>query len=205
MNTHPLETELALYAGGDVSLAKRWGLGRHVAKCAICRKHIQALQTTRQSLKDSAGELPDGIKWDRLASEMTANIRLGLEAGECVAPFTLRRPNNAWRGFAAVGALSGLVMAAWLLNMPASQTNAVVGAFRKVGVQMTGRTLSPEQGVTLEGDLRGIEVRENGHALTMFNPRTQPVRLSVSMQGSMAARYVDSDTGQVTITNVYSQ
>jgi hypothetical protein len=41
--------------------------------------------------------------------------------------------------------------------------------------------------------------------LTMTHPDAAPSVVSVSLQGSVRARYVDSDTGQVTVTNVYAQ
>jgi hypothetical protein len=49
----------------------------------------------------------------------------------------------------------------------------------------------------------GIAVRTQGATLTIMHPRSAVVL--VSGPSSMSARYVDEDTGQVTITKVYAQ
>ena len=49
-------------------------------------QRIDVYRHSRQRLKQAAAEMPEGADWDRLAAEMTANIRVGLAAGECVAP-----------------------------------------------------------------------------------------------------------------------
>jgi len=46
-------------------------------------------------------------------------------------------------------------------------------------------------------------VRENGGSLALLHPRSDGLTISVNMQGSAGARYIDSDTGQVTINRVY--
>ena len=47
--------------------------------------------------------------------------------------------------------------------------------------------------------------RENGSALAIMNPGSAIPTVLVNTGGSLRARYVDSDTGQVTITHVYAQ
>ena len=51
----------------------------------------------------------------------------------------------------------------------------------------------------------GIKLFENGGALGVDQGGLRPVAVSVDAQGSASARYVDTDTGQVTITSVYVQ
>ena len=51
----------------------------------------------------------------------------------------------------------------------------------------------------------GIELKQEGRALTLMHPSSEPVLVSVSVQGSMTARFVDEETGMVTINNVYLQ
>ncbi len=46
---------------------------------------------------------------------------------------------------------------------------------------------------------------KNGSAMGVSSSNTQPVATSVSFNGSASARYVDDDTGQVTISTVYVQ
>jgi hypothetical protein len=46
---------------------------------------------------------------------------------------------------------------------------------------------------------------ENGGRMGIEQGGLEPVMFSVSTQGSASARYVDQDTGQVTITATYVQ
>jgi hypothetical protein len=58
-------------------------------------------------------------------------------------------------------------------------------------------------GTVLRSTPEGIAVRTQGATLTILHPRSAVVSLSGS--SAVAARYVDEDTGQVTIANVYGQ
>ena len=51
----------------------------------------------------------------------------------------------------------------------------------------------------------GVELRRERRRAWRVAGAARPVTVSVSMQGSASARYVDPDTGQVTITSVYAQ
>ena len=51
----------------------------------------------------------------------------------------------------------------------------------------------------------GVELVENGGRMGIDQGGLEPVMYSVSTQGSASARYVDQDTGQVTITATYVQ
>jgi len=141
---------------------------------------------------------------------MAANIRVGLAAGECVAP---RAPKfvipTAWRVAAAVAGLSALLVVAWWLNMPASQTASLGRAMKAIanGREWQARhMLGLDDAATLvQASSEGIELRQNGAALTVSQRGARPVSVSLNTQGSARARYIDSDTGQVTITSVYAQ
>ena len=50
-----------------------------------------------------------------------------------------------------------------------------------------------------------FELQQNGGTLGMSQGQERPVSVILSVQGSARARYIDSDTGQVTITGVYAQ
>ena len=53
---------------------------------------------------------------------------------------------------------------------------------------------------------KGIELQENGSSLGISQGSAPPLAVSVNAQGSASARYIDADTGQVTITSVgYAQ
>jgi hypothetical protein len=62
-----------------------------------------------------------------------------------------------------------------------------------------------DSGPIVEATDRGIELKANGSALAVTQGAARPVAVTVSLQGSARARYVDGDTGQITITSVYAQ
>jgi hypothetical protein len=169
----------------------------HVSRCAACQAEIAEFQSARSGLIDATSELPDTLRWDRLAQEMTANIHLGLEAGECVAPFSGSRPARTslspidWRAAAVMAAMLLIMAGAWFLNPPARHTEVAMRAAK----------------IELRTTAFGLELNENGNSLVLMHGdgkvSTQPAMI-VSSPGSLRARYVDSDTGQITINHVYS-
>ena len=133
MPRHLAETDLALFVSGDVSMWKYAAACLHIARCEACRARIDLYRQGRQSLKQAAAEMPAGVNWDRLAAEMTANIRVGLAAGECVAP-RRRKPAFVfgWKPAAAAAGLVAVLSAAWWLNLPSSDTDSLARAFSSV-------------------------------------------------------------------------
>jgi hypothetical protein len=185
---HPEEARLALYSSGDLNPMERFLIGLHLRSCVRCAGQADSFTAVSSILRSQGTEMPQGVQWERLAAEMTANIHLGLEAGECVGPV---RPAKAERiGFRAALVMAGLsvvLASAWLLNPP-RRAEKVVRA-------------SPIEIRTSPG---GIEMQENGSALILMHTRGQQKPIIVSTPGSLRARFVDQDTGQVTINNVYS-
>jgi len=182
---HPRETELALYAGGELAWWRRWRLSRHLARCESCRMQVEEFGRGRQWLREQ-DELPPGINWSRLAAEMKANIRLGLAAGECVGP--VREPPLRWRPAALVLPVLLLVLAGWVLQIwhpplcrPAGMRGPVVTA-----------------------TAAGVELRQGGAVLTLLHPHASDVGRFASGEG-VRVRYVDAETGMVTISHVYAQ
>ncbi len=182
---HPHENELALLASSDLGYFARRRVERHVATCDRCRAETQEFRSLRAELRP-LNHLPE-LPWDRLAAEMKANIHVGLEAGECVSEGKwFVSPARAWMAYA--GALGLVLIALWIGQptpraLPSIQNDAVVLA-------ATGN---------------GIERKHAGSSLSLMHDRARGLTLSVNAQGSMRARYVDSETGQVTINNVYVQ
>lgn len=213
MSRHVAEADLALFITGDISLWKYVVVTAHMAGCEACRQRLDSYRRSRLKLKQSAAELPVGEDWDRLAAEMTANIRVGLAAGECVAPRRSRtasfvyRPVAIWAGVAA-GAVVLIGTAFWL-NLPASDTESLARAARGLvhGASQTGRITraAEDRGSVVEASAEGVELRENGVAVSIPQAASRPVAVTVSAPGSASARYVDGDTGQMTITSVYVQ
>jgi len=214
MRTHVAETDLALYFTGDLPVLRRAQVWLHVRNCRSCHARILSYQADRQNRLAGANELPEGLDWDQLSAEMTANIHLGLAAGECVAPRSRRNSRYAtraswmfpWRPAALAAGVAVLVSAAWWLNMPPSDTEALTRVMH--GIAHGGRrSVLPDDppGPVVEATSAGVELRENGSALQVSQSGLHPLTVSVSIQGSASAHYIDTDTGQMTITSVYAQ
>jgi hypothetical protein len=204
MTRHVKESDLALFVSGDLSLWERAAARLHLSGCPDCRARVEVYRFDRQRLKEDAAQLPPGVNWDHLAQEMTANIRVGLAAGECVAPRARKHiPNWGWRPAAAMAGVAMLLSAAWWLNLPGSDTASLSRALRSL-VQGHPTIAIEDRGPVVEVTPRGPELRENGSSLVMSQGAAQPVSVNVSAQGTASARYVD-DAGQITITGVYVQ
>jgi hypothetical protein len=198
---HPGEGQIALYAGGEAGWIERLTVRRHLAQCRACRELADGYRRDRDAIRKEAAELPPDLNWDRLAREMRANIRVGLAAGECVPDLRPRRYPMAWRPAFAAAGLALVLLAGWYLNFPAEQRASLGRAVAR----MWNGPVRQDPGISLEATRNGIQVSENGSALTMMHPDTTPAVVVVNTRGSLRARYVDDDTGQVTITNVYAQ
>lgn len=199
---HPMETELALYAGGELALGPRWKTALHVRGCRECRARVEAFRLDQQRWADSAAELPAGVNWDRLAAEMTANIRVGLAAGECVTvPREEPASGGNWKPVLAIAGVVAVFGAAILLNFPASDWAIMRNAWNRTVNGQAGVPLA-DSGPVVEASPEGIEFRENGGGMGV-RIGDLPVAVSVSFSGSASARYVDDDASQVTIATVY--
>ncbi len=186
MSKHPSEANLALFAGGELSRWRRWSVERHVDECAACRTVISEFAALREQTRGMA-ELPD-VAWDSMASEMRANIRLGLEAGECVTEHPKQHLGFSLRGVAACASLAMLLVVGVLIERPSPRV----------------AQLKADEAAVIETSGSGIQVMEGGRAMMLLNARAHAVDYQAS-GSAMGARYVDSDTGQVTINNVYVQ
>jgi anti-sigma factor RsiW len=183
--THPSQATLSLLAGGDLGVLERWRTERHVEACETCRRAVDEFCEMRSAAAELA-ELPD-VAWNRLAAEMKANIRLGLEAGEIVGG-TRERTFPGRRILAAYAAAMLLVAAGLWLQRSTPPTD-----------------VQPADGIVLQATSAGIERKEGGQVLTLMNRRAGDVIQQVGAQGSLRARFVDAETGYVTINNVYAQ
>lgn len=202
---HIDEAELALYASGDQSAWRALMIRVHIGRCDRCRGRMEAYRADRSRVREISSAMPESVHWDRLAAEMTANIRVGLAAGECVAPRS-RRSSFGWRPAAVMAGLAAMLAAGWWLNMPPSTTQALGRAMSAI-VHGRGSVVMPveDHGMVVEASSSGIELRENGNMLGVTQGAARPLAVSISAQGSASARYIDADTGQITITSVYAQ
>src|SRR5258708_466599 len=198
---------------------RKWppGLGAaHVARCEFCSGRVDAYRADRARRREIADQMPDSIDWESLSAEMAANIRVGLAAGECVADVSSRKREGIaafvrgwdWRPAAAIAGFAVLLGGAWWLNMPAAdhvQLSKAVRAIARGGRERMPQFVrgTDDRAPMVEVSASGISVRENGGALGVSQDGLRPVTVSVSVQGSASAHYVDTDTGQVTVTSVY--
>ena len=194
MKSHPDELDLAAFASGDAGFFRRFGLERHVRGCEQCQDEVAALCEMRAEL--AGAELPE-LNWDVLASEMRANIHLGLEAGECVRVPSEKKifsPRLA-AAFASLVLLAGaaLFMRDYRPRQIETATAPPV-------------TPTPEYRIpVLESSMSGIEMRTGPNSFALLNREGGAVSQSVSAQGTMRSRDIDADTGSVTIKDVYLQ
>jgi len=195
MSRHPSEASLALYAGGELSRWRRWRIERHVAVCAECRRDVSAFSALREDTRDLA-ELPE-VSWEPMAAEMRANIRLGLEAGECVTPHPAAIVRLNWRALAACASLAALLVVSLLIERPARPVAA----------------LEPSEMAVLQTSGSGIQVTEGEQTMMLLNERAHGSGTKgdgkdvnyLATGSALRARYVDAETGYVTINNVYAQ
>ena len=186
--THPNESRLALYAGDDLPLLARFRIASHVLDCDRCTRQVEELRGMRDWMRLQEHETPDGVRWEALASEIKANIRLGLAAGRCVdVPEALEEPHGfRWPAPAMALPVLLLVIAGWML-------------------QSMQPALQPASAdYVVDASSAGIGVQRDGRGFTLLQPRGENVVLSVNGEAA-GARYVDSETGQVTISHVCAQ
>jgi len=186
---HPNQAILALHAGGDLGPIRSWWMAKHLARCAECRDEVTEYNEMRELLPELA-ELPE-ISWNRMAAEIKANVRLGLEAGECVRPVEMplhRASLKGWRAAVALASVIVMVGGCLVLERPAPQ---VVHAAE----------------TAVESTREGIEWQAgDGHILGLMNGGAQKAVYTLDAQGSMGARYIDPVTGSITVNTVsYAQ
>ena len=212
---HPNGERLALFAGGDLDFLDRMRTSFHVRGCGQCQKTVASHQVLRTALPklELPPEIAEGISnWDRLSEEMTANIRLGLSAAECIGPSKLQQKSRfalaPLRAKAFLPAFAGvavclLTAAAFFLNAPHEQQRSLARAWDAI---THGGVARGERGVVLEATQAGLEMKQDGRSLiSVRHPEQRNVAsMSASLEGSVRAGYVDDETGQVTFTNVYS-
>ncbi|MCU1238779.1 MAG: anti-ECFsigma factor, ChrR [Candidatus Solibacter sp.] len=181
---HPSQETLALHAGGDLGWMAGWKTAHHLAGCDECRDEVAAYSELREVVPELR-EIPE-VPWNRLAAEMRANIRLGLSAGECVResePALRESPLfNGARTLVACASICAILLAAVVLERP-------------------GPVYASEPMV--QATDQGILRRSGDQAFGLMHAGAQNVTYTVGAQGTLGARYVDPETGAMTMTKVY--
>lgn len=193
---HPNESDLALYAGNDLGRLARLRVDWHLRTCGKCQQDVTDFSSLRAETRRNAPE--PNVNWDSLAAEMKANIRLGLEAGECIAPLqSSHRANSPW-AWAALATAALIVIAAggevWI-NHPWS-------AASPEKTELAG--MPPLEDAVLEVKDSGIQMRDGESVVSeLQNNSRGDVVYSVNAQGGVGASYVDNKTGMVTVNTIY--
>jgi hypothetical protein len=199
---HPSLEVLALYSAGDLPLLSGWRTRYHVARCHECECQVHFFQSATEELKREAStETLTGFEaiadWPSLEREMLGNIGVGVDAARCIDGVGKR---SSWiMRFAIASGLALLFAAGWMTHIPSDESQRLLATLRTfVGLERPAPV-----GTILRSTPDGIAVRTEGATLTILHPRSAVV--SLSGNSAVAARYIDEDTGQVTITNVYGQ
>jgi len=202
-NDHPSLQALALYSNGDLPWLMRLKLGGHVRNCARCEEQVARFRSARKELNREAGtQTLTGFEsitdWTRLEREMLGNIAVGVAAARCIDNVRTSR-TLVWRAAGASVGLAILFFTGWFANIPSDKKEHLTASIRRsIGIE------SPQiTGSVVETTPQGIAVRTQGATLTILHPPSAVVSLAGS--SSLGARFVDEQTGQVTITNVYGQ
>jgi hypothetical protein len=190
---HPDALTLALFNSGDLGFWNNWTVGRHVRACETCRRQVQANERSRAFLHQAAEEMPANVHWGRMAAEMRANIKLGLAVGAIAGPVEHPPRPLGWRIAAAVACVVVLTISGWWLHMPRPTL-------------LLGRNgAAADNPVLLRNTRAGIELEKKSGSLVLVHHGGQSAGLTVGVQGELGARYVDEDTGEVTIHRVYAE
>ena len=200
--SHPGPEALALYLGGDLAFLPRLRVKAHLRECADCGHQLALFAQSLTELKrEAASQTLTAFEaiadWSSLEREMLGNIVVGVAAARCIENVGRKR---AWiPRLAVVGGLTALFVGGWVSRIPREQTAHLASSLsRMVGIGQTTRLSDVVQTTPT-----GIAVRSEGVTLTILHPPSAVV--AVSGSSSVEARYVDEDTGQLTITNVYGQ
>lgn len=200
---HPAPSTLALLSGGDLpflaALKTRW----HLHACERCARDYEAFLSARAELKlDAAAADGESVEcdpaWQSLEAEMRANIRLGLTAGSLAEgagasgsfasgtgdeepAVAATVPYAQWRWAAVCAAVIFVVLAGWSL--------------RSSGGMPVASAPVPETHFT--------ERAGQGARIQLLVPVSDVSRTETDFDGSTRSRVIDSETGQVTLQQVY--
>ena len=233
MMRHPESQDLALFVSRDLSAWRNFAVGRHVSVCSHCRREVSMLGHASSAFASEVELIPGGAAgWERLAAEMRANIRLGLEAGECVGevagladqdPAGETRHPKGWYGWnpsrlgewlhldshwvrVAPAAAALLLVSGGIWWWQRGESDPLRAYFSGDPAPSAASIQEPDSDVVFRTVADGLVVeRGSGRSLTLAHTGRAATALTVSLNGSMTARYVDDDAAQVTIHHVYAE
>ena len=193
---HPSIENLALHSGGELPWWPRMTVRRHVNGCAQCQAEVALFGETAAAVRAETGEMPAGVQWDRLAGEMRANVRVGIAASDAISSYGAVNDAGpaqgmSWRMAVLTAGFVFMLSVGYWLN--ASKRSEQLAAMRL-----------PDP-IVAEVSERGVGMSDGSKGMELQGPKTNPRAsiMTVSTLGSAGARYVDEETGQVTVNHVY--
>ncbi len=192
----------ALYSGSDLPWAVRLKMKRHLRHCGPCRHHVEAFRVAATQLKREAETstltgFEAIVDWSRLEHEMVGNIAVGVAAARCIDH--VKHRGAFWLRAAFALGLGALFTAGWITHIPREETDHLLISLR----HWAGMDTPVLVGTVLRSSPESVLVRAQGATLTLMHPRSAII--SLSGNSAVEARYIDEETGQVTITSVYGQ
>ena len=181
---HPEETDLALFAGGELGPLARWRIEGHLNGCAPCRQAVGEFFEQRSRVMD-LGELP-ALDWGVMAAQIHRRAERQRESSRLsFRAIALWRP--AWG------------LAVTLLVLLGS------GIYVTYQHGLPGRTGAGA--VRLDATARAVELRVGERqVLTLMNTAQKETQVQWRVSAdAVSARYLDADTGNITVNNVYAQ
>ena len=176
---HPRETDLALFAGGELGPLARWRIERHLDKCARCKEDVSDFFHLQGDLDDLA-ETPS-VDWQALAHRIKVAAAQALPETEAV-------PLAAWFGRPAawrMGVVSATALCAFVIykQLPLVETDPQSAAISNMAL---------EGALEVEGDQLGqtkASAPAEEFAATAFADHRQ--RLEGSAQKAVHAKDLD--------------
>jgi hypothetical protein len=204
LNLHPSAELLALFTTADLPLLDRWKIRRHIGTCEQCEHEVALFRASdiefqRQARTETLTGFEAIADWSRLEREMEGNIIVGLAAARCIERGADHR--GLLIKFSLAAAMLLLFVLGWVTHVPNQQSARILTAVR--GAFDGSNQSRVYEGPFLRTQADGIVVGSQEGSLTILHPATAVV--SLSGPSSVEARYVDDETGQVTITDVYGQ
>ena len=120
---HPKETDLALFAGGELGPLARWRIEQHLQRCGGCQEAVADFFHLQSEMSELADTPP--LDWKALAHNIAVRVRLEAPAAERKAPGWLAHPRVWQLGLATATLLCTIVVVRQLPTVELSTKEAV--------------------------------------------------------------------------------